>query len=214
MTDVSRIFSPAASRVFGVATIAAPVLLLASTVAYLAEDGINDGVIGGMVGIWSAFALAVSFAGIYRMIESRAPRIGPIFGAIAIVAFTAGTVFNLQAMFTAAYGTDLLADVTEGGLPGVPSIAFLAFLPWGLLAPVSFVATGILLWRTRVVATWSAAALVLGGVLFVASRPQRIEPLAVACDVVLLVALVPIGWAMLARRPVVAEVMRSEPTTV
>jgi hypothetical protein len=97
----------------------------------------------------------------------------------------------------------------EGALPDVSAITFFAFLPWGLLAPVTFVATGILLWRTRAVPTWSAAMLVLGGILFVSSRPARVAPLAIACDLALVLALAPIGWAMLSRRRVVADVLPS-----
>ncbi|TDO27519.1 hypothetical protein EV643_1563 [Kribbella sp. VKM Ac-2527] len=207
--DLSGTMGPTASRVFGLAAIAGPVLLLGSTIAFISENGINDGVIGGMIGIWSTFALAVAFTGIYRMIEPAAPRVGPIFGAIALVGFTAGALFNLQAMYLAAYGNDLLTDTMNGALPDVPAITFFAFLPWGWLAPLSFVATGILLWRTRTAPTWSAAMLVLGGILFIASRPARVAPLAIACDLALVLALAPIGWAMLARRRVVADVMPS-----
>lgn len=204
MNENASMMSPTASRTFGLATIAAPVLLLGSTIAYLAEDGINDGVIGGTVGIWSTFALAVAFTGIYRMIEPRAPRIGPIFAALTLVGMAAGTLFNLQAMYLAAYDNDLLTDAMDGTLPDVSPLTFFAFLPWGWLAPVAFVATGILLWRTRTVPTWSALLLVLGGILFIASRPARIEPLAIACDIALVLALVPIGWSLLAGRRVVA----------
>lgn len=205
--DVSGAMSPAASRVFGLATVAGPLLLLGSTIAFLTENGINDGVIGGMIGIWSTFALAIAFVGIYRIVEPRAPRIGPIFGAIAVIGFTAGALFNLQAMYLAVYGKDLLSDLMEGALPDVPAFTFFAFLPWGWLVPVSLVATGVLLWRTRLVPNWSAALLVLGGVLFISSRPARIEPLAIACDIALVLALVPIGWSMLARRRTVADVL-------
>lgn len=206
-TDVSRTSSPMASRLFGLATIAAPLLLLASTVAFLNEDGINDGVVGGTVGVWSTIAFVIASAGIYRMIEVRAPRVGPVFGVIAMAGFTAGAAFNVQAMYFAAYDKDLLADISEGALPGVSAIGIFAFLPWGLLVPVTFVATGVLLWRTRTAPTWSAALLVLGGILFVASRPERIDLLAVACDVTLVLAMAPIGWSMLRRRPVVSEVL-------
>lgn len=181
---------------------------MGSTIAYVTEDGINDGVVGGMIGIWSTFALAVAYAGIYR-IEPRAPRVGPIFGVLALVGAAAGTLFNLQAMYLAAYGNDLLTDAMDGSLPDVSTLTFFAFLPWGWLGPVSFVATGILLWRTRAAPTWSALLLILGGILFISSRPARIEPLAIACDIVLVLALVPIGWSMLARRRLVADVMPS-----
>lgn len=200
-------FSPTAARVHGWAAILAPVLLLASTLAFIAEDGINDGVLGGTFGVWSTFAFVIAFAGVYRRIEPRLPRIGPIFMALTLVGFTAGTAFNVQAMYYGAYGTDLLADLSEGRLPGEPAVGVFAFLPWGLLVPVSLVATGILLWVSRAVPKWSAALLILGGVLFVASRPERIDVLAIIADVVLVAAMVPIGWALMRRRQMVSDVM-------
>lgn len=192
---------------YGGAATLAPVLLLASTLAFIAEDGINDGVLGGTIGVWSTFAFVIAFSGVYRMIEPRLPRVGPIFMALTLIGFTAGTAFNIQAMYNGAYGTDLLADLTEGRLPDEPTVGVFAFLPWGLLAPMSMVATGILLWVSQVVPKWSAALLCLGGVLFVASRPERIEVVAIVADVVLVVAMVPIGWTLLRRRQMVSDVM-------
>ncbi|MGP3921025.1 hypothetical protein [Nonomuraea sp. 10N515B] len=199
--------SPTAARLHGWATIIAPVLLLASTLAFISEDGINDGVIGGATGVWSTFAFVVAFAGVYRTLEPRLPRIGPIFMALTLIGFTAGTAFNVQAMYYGAYGTDLLADISEGRLPEAPTVGIFAFLPWGLLAPATLVATGILLWVTRSVPMWSAALLILGGVLFVASRPERINTLAIIADVVLILAMAPIGWTLMRRKQVVSDVM-------
>lgn len=200
-------FSPTAARVHGWATILAPVLLLASTLAFISEDGINDGVAGGTIGVWSTFAFVIAFAGVYRMIEPRLPRIGPIFMALTLIGFTAGAAFNVQAMYFGAYGTDLLADLSDGRLPNEPAVGVFAFLPWGLLVPVTLIATGILLWVSRTVPKWSAALLIAGGVLFVASRPERIDALAIAADLVLVAAMAPIGWALMRRRQAVSEVM-------
>jgi glucan phosphoethanolaminetransferase (alkaline phosphatase superfamily) len=191
--------SPSAARIHGWAIMLAPLLLLASTVTFIYEGGINNGVVGGTIGVWSTFAFAIGIAGIYRLLEPRAPRIAPVFMAIALIGFVGGAAFNIQAMYLAGYGNDLLTDITEGRLAGASTIGTFAFLPWGLLVPVTLVATGILLWRTRTVPTWSAALLVLGGVLFVASRPARIDPLALAADAVLVLALAPIGWSMMTR---------------
>ncbi|MGH3449399.1 MAG: hypothetical protein ACRDQW_01480 [Haloechinothrix sp.] len=203
-------FSPTAARVYGWATILAPVLLLASTLAFIAEDGINDGVGGGTVGVWSTFAFVIAFAGVYRMIEPRLPRVGPIFMALTLIGFTAGTAFNVQAMYYGAYGTDLLADLSEGRLPDAPAVGVFAFVPWGLLVPATLVATGILLWVSRTVPKWSAALLILGGVLFVASRPERINALAIVADLVLVAAMAPIGWTLVRRRQVVSDVIATE----
>jgi hypothetical protein len=113
--------------------------------------------------------------------------------------------FNVQAIFLAASGQDLLLAIIEGPVEGPEAIAILAFLPWGWFAPITFVATGVLLWRTRATSRWQGALLVVAGVLFVASRPEQVTVLALIADAALIVALLPIGWAMLtAARPAAA----------
>ncbi|MFD0856957.1 hypothetical protein ACFQ07_32300 [Actinomadura adrarensis] len=188
--------SPLAARVHGSALALAPVLLLCSTIAFIYEGGINDGVVGGTIGVWSTFALGIGFVGLFRTLEPASPRLMPVLLPVAVIAFTAGAMFNVQAMYLAAYGNDLLTDITEGGAADIAPIGVFAFLPWGLLAPLTFVLTGLLLWRTRTAPKSTAALLVLGGLLFVASRPERIEPLALAADATLILALVPLGWSL------------------
>ena len=110
---------------------------------------------------------------------------------------SSGVAFNVQAIFTAHFGPQIddFMEVVEGS----DLIAILAFLPWGWLVPVIFAATGIVLWRTRTVPRWSAGLLVAAGVLFIASRPARVDALAVVGDCVTILAMVPIGWSILAR---------------
>ncbi|MGH9212047.1 MAG: hypothetical protein ACRD2C_15385 [Acidimicrobiales bacterium] len=69
----------------------------------------------------------------------------------------------------------------------------------GLLTPFALVGTGIVVRRARTVAPTSAALLIASGVLFIASRPPRVEPLAVVSDCALVLALTPIGWSILTR---------------
>lgn len=190
--------TPTVARITGVAAVLAPVLLLLSSVAYLTQGGgVNDGVLGGTIGVWATIALVVASVGITRLAEPRAPRAAAVVLLVALAGFTAGAAFNVQAIYLAKYGNDFLADVTEGSSEGGDWIGFFAFLPWGWMAPLGFVLMGWLLWRTRVVPTWTAALLVLGGVLFVAGRPARIDVLVVATDVVLVVALASIGMRLL-----------------
>lgn len=198
MTDsIQQTFSPRAARVYGFAAILAPVLLMASTIAYIAAgEGINHGVLGGTIGVWSCFALLVAFVGILRMLEARAPSAAPILTVVALIGFSAGVAFNVDAIFTAVAGP--AADALLDGAFEAAPIAILAFLPWGWFAPLSLVLVGAFLWRTGTTAPWSGALLVAGGVLFVASRPARINWLVLVADSVLIAALVPIGWAMLA----------------
>jgi hypothetical protein len=57
--------------------------------------------------------------------------------------------------------------------------------------------TAILPWRTRFVPGWSAAAIVLGGILFVSARPASIDILTLITDVTLAIGLIPVGPALL-----------------
>ena len=189
--------SPTAAHIYGVAIIVAPLLLLSSTIAYVTVgNGINDGVVGGTIGVWSCFALAIAFVGILRLAEPEAPRAAPLLAVLAQIAFCAGVAFNVQAIVTGYFGADTtFIDVVEGS----DAFGVLAFLPWGLFTPVALVGTGLLLWRTRTAAPWIAALLVIGGVGFVTSRPARVDVLAVITDGALVVALVPLGWTILTR---------------
>lgn len=187
--------TPFGARVYGIAVIVAPLLFLASTVAYITEgNGINDGVLGGTIGVWSAFASVLAFAGILRLMEPTAPRRAMLLTLLALVAMASGVAFNVQAISLALLGPETeILDVVEGS----DGIAVLAFLPWGLFVPLSFVLTGIALWRTETVPVWSGVLFIAAGVLFVASRPERIDVLAVIGDITMIAAMAPIGWAML-----------------
>jgi len=195
--DAQSTLTPFAARIYGTATIAAPLLLLASTLAFVTEgEGINEGVLGGTIGVWSAFAFAVAFVGILRLIEPSAPRAAAALTVLALIGFTAGVAFNVDAIYVALI-PELTVERLNDAMTGGDAIAILAFLPWGWFVPLTFVLTGVMLWRTHTVAPWSGILLIIGGILFVASRPERINALALTGDVVLVVALAPIGWAML-----------------
>lgn len=189
-TDTS--LTPLAGRIYGGAAVLGPLLLLASTLAYItAGDGINNGVLGGTIGVWSCFTLAVGLVGILRVLEPVAPKAAPALAALAIIAFSGGVAFNVSAIYLAAFDRDFVEDMSAGD-----EIGIFAFLPWGLFAPLTFVLVGVVLWRTRAVARWSAALFVAGGILFVMGRPERINAIAITTDVVLILAIAPIGWAI------------------
>lgn len=215
--DTGGSLSPFAARVFGIAIIVGPLLLLASTVAYVtAGEGVNEGVLGGTVGVWSVLALGIAFVGLLRLVEPHAPRAAVVLTVIALIGFPAGVAFNVDAVFVGLIPD--LRDEIDDAMTGGDAIAIFAFLPWGLFAPLTLVLTGIVLWRTRAVARWSAILLVAGGVLFVASRPERIDVLAVIADLVIIAGMAPIGWALLSgagrtasRAPAIAPTPASAP---
>lgn len=185
--------SAATTRITSGAAIAAPILLLASTVAYITDGGgINDGVVGGTIGVWSCLAFVLAFTGIHRALEPHSPRAAPILMAVTVLGCAAGVGFNIDAILAEAFGRDAVDTALEDH-----PFALLAYLPWGWCFPAGLIGTGVLMWRTRVVSRLTAGLVAAGGLLFVSSRPARVDALAVLGDVVLVLALVPIGWALL-----------------
>ncbi|MGD9529129.1 hypothetical protein [Pseudonocardia sp.] len=203
MTDAAAVLSPTAARIHGWAVILGPLLLLASTLAFLTEGGVNAGALGGVIGVWSVFTLAIGFVGLHRLLEPLAPRAAPVVLAIGLIGFTAGAAFNLLAVVEAPPATAPVAF--DAAVVNHGPFVLLALLPWGWFAPLTFVLTGILLLRTGLAARWSALLMVVAGLLFLVGRPARIDAVALAADVALVVAMVPLGWAMVsaARRAVV-----------
>ena len=181
------------ARVCGVAAVLAPLLLLGSTVAYIVEgEGVNQGMLGGVIGVWSCFTFVIAFAGMSRLLEPRMPRAAAWLLVVGASGFTGGGGFNVDAMFSTVGAPELAGVGDEGGA----AYGLLGFLPWGWFAPLSLVLAGAFLWRARVVPWWNGVLLILGGVLFVSARPERIDVLAVAGDVITVAALVPVGLAI------------------
>ena len=182
------------TRIAGGAAIAAPLLLLASTVAFLTEgDGINDGFVGGTLGVWAALAFTLAFVGIFRVLEFRAPRAAPIWLSVSLMGWAAGVGFNLDAIFAAEFGRETV-DTSAEDRP----FTILAYLPWGWMAPLGLIAAGVLMRRTNTFGRMSALLMIAAGVLFVTARPARMGPLAIFADCITVLALVPVGWALLA----------------
>lgn len=179
-------------RAFGAAAIAAPLLLLASTIAFMtAGEGINDGVLGGTLSVWAVTAFGIALVGLLRLLEPHAPRAASLLTLTAIAGVAGGVAFSVGGIYAPLY--DLGPDAPLDAVEGADVIAAFAFLPWGWLIPFTLTLTGVLFWRTGAIPRAQAGLLIAGGVLFVAGRPARLEPVAVLTDLVLVAALVPIG---------------------
>lgn len=196
-----------APRLFGLAAITAPVLFLVSDVNYItAGDGVNNGVTGGTIGVWSCLAFVLAWVGFARSLELAAPRGSMVVLAVGLTGFTAGAGFNIDAIQRGYYGESFFNGAS---LEGSDVFGILAFLPWGWCAPLSFIIAGIVVWRTKTYPGWNAVLLVLGGLAFLAGRPAAIDPVVIVADSVLVLAVVPLGLAMLSGNsgiPAVTEV--------
>ncbi len=194
--------SPYAARFTGVLAIVGGTLQLASTVVSVTlEGGVNNGVTGGTITVWSAFVLAGAFVGLYRWAEPRYPRTTPWLTLVALTAMVAGGGFGHQAIHLGAFGpTDYLSN--DAAIADNP-IGLLAWVPWGWFAPLSYGLVGGVLARARLIPWWNGAVLIAGGVLFISARPAQVSWLALVCDVVLLAGLTAAGVRLIgaAREP-------------
>lgn len=193
--------TPIGNRTTGLATLAAPVLMVVSTLAYLAGgDGLSEGEVPGTIQIWASVAFGVASVGLARLLEGSAPRAA----ALLTVLGTLGAVGN------AAYGMDAIQvaffDTAEG--VGESGVGPLALRIPGLAFPLTLLLLGVLLARHRRVPAPAGYGLALGALLLAPSRIGDIAPLALVADVVVLAALGTIGLGLLGARRVGSNTAR------
>jgi hypothetical protein len=143
---------------------------------------------GGAVQVFSGGLWFLGFMGLTRRVGHSYPK------AAAWIAFVAA----LGATGTVAYGIDSIHRVASGvRAQELGPTGMVATMVPGTMFPLALMCFGVALLRSGTTPRWSAALLILGGVLFPISRIAAITPLALGVDVVLLLAAGPIGWAML-----------------
>jgi hypothetical protein len=184
--------SPFSTKVTGSALVVAPVLLLTSTVLYSTVGaGMNNSDIAGAVQVWAMVAFAIGLLGLVRHLEPSAPRAATLLAMLVLVGCAGGVGFGIDSMHAALPGGSNLLEAESS-----------VFAPLGLaipgaLFPVSIAATGIALWRAGLISGLTTLPVVVGAVLFPASRFPSIEALAIAADLVLIVGFVALRAAYL-----------------
>lgn len=169
---------------------AAPALLLASTIAYVANgEGMNDGEAGGAIQVWAMIAYAVTVVGLSRLLDADAPRAADVLLVAGLVGTAGGVAYGIDSIQAALVGGESLQEMGSAA-------ASLALQVPGVLFPLGLAALGVVLLRNGLVTRWTGTGLVVGALLFPASRIPDVEVLAIASDLVLLAALVPFGWAL------------------
>jgi hypothetical protein len=177
----------------GGAMIAAPVLTLASTLAYIVGDGMNADAVGGTLQVYAVVATALAIIGLTRLLEAPLPRVSTMLTVLGMLAVAGGVAFGIDSI---VYANDPVAALSE---QETAAAGLALFLP-GITYPLTFIGIGLSLAKTGVTARWSGLTLALGGLLFPMSRIPSIEALAVVADVVMLVGLASIGWSVLTGR--------------
>jgi hypothetical protein len=190
-------YSPVSMQpaVLGVTMIAAPVLLLASTIAFAAGGGLNRDAAGGAILVYAMVAFAV----VAVVLAHRIARVFPRTGVALLVAGVAGSVagagFGVDSVHAALPGGGALQDI--GGTAGL-----LAIFPAGAVFPLAWLGIAIALYLAEPATRRPAALLGLGAVLFPVSRVADVEVLAIGADLVFAAALVPLGMATFRGRSV------------
>jgi hypothetical protein len=193
------------SRTTVVAVWAAPVLMLASTVAYLANgQGLSAGTVAGTVQIWAFAAYGVAIVGLAVLLDDVAARAATAVRVLGILGVAGGAAYGLDSVTMGAFGA---SGQDVGG-----AVTPLALRLPGLAFPLALAALGVLLARHRLVPAPAAWALVAAAILFPASRIPDIGAVAVASDVLALLAMGAVGAHLLGHRAAVRRPAPADPS--
>ena len=175
------------------AAILGPLLLLASTVAYVtAGEGMNDGEVGGAIQVWAMILITIAAVGLTRMLEDDMPRGSVALFVLVIIGGAAGVGFGIDSMQVDVFDTVALQESDS-------ALAPIALNVPGLIYPLAFIALGVSLFKTGAVSPVLAILFAVAGLLFPASRIADVTALALIADGVLVVALGGIGLSLLSR---------------
>ena len=187
---------PAATRpapadlVVAVATIVGPLLLLASSVAWLADAGELQAILL----MWAMIGLGLSIVGFSQRLRAAQPWAAAIVLGIGIIGTAAGAGYAVEAAIVDHFGIERMND------QDTLATLFVLQIP-GILFPLSLVAAAVASWRARLLTPIHAGLIAVGALMFPASRIPEIAGLAVTADAVLCLGLVTLGVALLTGHP-------------
>jgi hypothetical protein len=181
------------TRLTAGAFVAAPLLIAASSLAWVAGSEPTRGVL-------QFYGVALSVIVILTLTHALAPafpRAAVALTLLGVLGVAAGAGFAVDNIHGALLDDAYLVD--DGGATG----ALVAQLPGPMFA-LAWVGIGAALLRGGLQPRWSATLLIVAGVLFPVSRIGEIAPLALADDLLFLVALAPLGAAVMRGREILA----------
>lgn len=187
----SRRGSPTASLGRAAAT-AGPVLLLGSSVAWAVGPDVAE--LRGSLQFWAFPFLGLALMGIATRLEVPAPRARAVLTAMFAIGMVAGGSFAQEILMVDHFGTErLLRQPTPSALLalGIP----------GVLLPIGTTVMGLMALVHRALPPKVCLLMAAGGLMFPMSRIPELAGLAIAADLVLLVALVAASRASSAAAP-------------
>jgi hypothetical protein len=182
---------------YRVSLILAPILLLATSVAEWAGAGPEKDGFGGTLKVITFLVFVYAILALTNMLWNRAPRTAVILRFIGLLGTVGAIGYGFLGIFydvivRAGGSATLLADFQnlanglDGGFSGVPILQFPGFI-W----PLTMVAMGIALWRSRAVPAFAGILLAFAGLMFPIGRFPDIPSINYAADLLFVVSL---GW--------------------
>jgi hypothetical protein len=189
----STLTSPAQStatspseRLIGVATIVGPLLMLGSTVAWLADADEARSILI----MWAMIGFGLTLVGFSGRLRTDAPGGSAAVLGLGMMGTCAGAAYAAEAAIVEHFAIERLNEQTT------MSATLVLQVP-GLTFPLSIIAAAVLSWRSGLLRPGHAAALAAGAAAFPASRVPEVAEIALLGDALLCAALVPIGLAVL-----------------
>jgi len=163
-----------------IAAFVGPLLLLATTVAYIVNgQGFSEGEVPGAIQIWAFILYGVAIVGLARLLDIPAPRAAAVITLVAIIGTAGG----------AAYGIDAIGlAVLDGTIVDSPVAPFALRIP-GLAFPAALLTLGLLLARHRCVPITAGYALTFSALLFPIAHIGDLMGVALVSDVIGIVAM-------------------------
>ncbi|MEZ5041955.1 MAG: hypothetical protein R2828_18810 [Saprospiraceae bacterium] len=165
-------------------------LLLAPLLIAIAQFFWHDGMVSATAGTIQVVAFTcwiLAFQGMFHPLKTDLPRYAVIGFAVAVYACIGGNNFGVDGIYAEAMGLETLeANNQFVEKIGLPTAVYL-FIP-GTLFPLSLLTLGIQLLRKKKVSTLAGILLCIGAVCFPLSRIPRIDLLAHADNLLLLVS--------------------------
>jgi hypothetical protein len=176
-------------RVSGTAALLAPVLLLASTVAFATlGGGIGVGAVAGVALVFAMIMFAIALVGLARRAEPVAPRAAAAVTAFGLAGTAGGVGFGIDSIQAQLFGTPGLDEV---------SLAGVIALRVGVLFPLSMIALAVLLGVTGRAPRALAATLAVAAALFPVARIGGLLPVGIASDLLFVAAMGGLGLGLI-----------------
>ncbi len=165
--------------------IAGPLLLLVDTL--MADESLT-----GLFQIYSMMAMFLALIGVTQLGEMRAPRLAAVTTLVGSVGIAGGVAFGLNGLYVGSGAEDLNEGTSLAANLGL-------HLP-GPILPLSVICMGVVMLVARIAPQWCGIALIAGGVLFPITRIGDLPTIAPLADILWMVGLAPLGFALLRGR--------------